>query len=215
MKYYTLKVRDITELEKNALLNGNLITKAAEFYEQFDQETISQFCVKYGIYCLPTIELIDWLKKEINSKRTIEVGAGNGCLGRSLQIKMTDSYQQTKPEVVLLYQILKQTPVKYGKDVKKINGLSAVKKYKPKVVVATWITNRWDHSMEYGNIDGIDETKLISKVKKYIHIGNIDTHGTKKALRKPHKKYQFPWLYSRSMNKKGNIIYVWDNKIQF
>ena len=57
---------------------------------------------------------------------------------------------------------------------------------------------------------GIDEDYILSKVKKYIVIGNEVVHSQKRILQYKHQELKFPWLYSRSMNISGNTIYVWE-----
>jgi len=54
-----------------------------------------------------------------------------------------------------------------------------------------------------------DEDKILERVEEYIVIGNQQTHGKKHIIDKPHEKFAFPWLYSRSMHYQDNCIYVW------
>ena len=56
-----------------------------------------QFCLSRGIHCLPTLELIEFLKEEIGIQRlgkiAIEIGAGHGAIAKALNIISTDSFQ--------------------------------------------------------------------------------------------------------------------------
>ena len=203
-----LKNYDCSELEKLLIKDGLLIPVAYEKLKRFPQEQLSVFCLKNGFYQLPTIELIDFLKEEIKGLKTIEIGAGNGSIGRALKIPLTDSCLQEKPEIKAFYLMMQQAPIKYPKDIIPIDGNEAVKLLKPECVIASWLTD-----YRNGNAYGIDEIKIIKSVKKYIHIGNEKTHGFKLALKKfKNRRFTFDWLISRSMEKNLNIIYIFYNE---
>ena len=61
------------------------------------------------------------------------------------------------------------------------------------------------------SLRGVDEISLLKKIQTYIFIGNKDEHGNKTILEKPHRIYQFDWLFTRSDNPKNNLIYVLEN----
>src|ERR1700744_75875 len=114
---------DISSLE-SLLLRGNEIIPA-DFNDinQFSQNQISYFCLVYGVYQIPTTELIDFLKSQIDDKsRTIEIGSGNGCIGRALGIRMTDNKMQDEPFFKAYYQLIQQPTILYGDDVIKIDA---------------------------------------------------------------------------------------------
>ncbi len=205
-----LRESDTSELEAGAMDNGSLVVKPASFYENFSQNQISRFCHKHGLYCLPTTELIEWLSNIIEPHETIEVGSGNGCLGRSLGITLTDSHQHEDPIVILQYAASGQPTCKYGRDVVNLDGIAAIKKFRPKTVVGAWITDRWRPGDKSGNQDGIDGMTLVKMVWRYILIGHVKTHGQMRIMRKPHEEFEFPWLYSRSLDNTGSRIYIWD-----
>jgi hypothetical protein len=215
MDFSVLKKSDISYLEK-LLLNeeGNLQIISYEYLKDVPQGDISQFCVKYGFYCLPTIELLTFLQEEIGDQKenTIEIGAGHGAISRFLGIKAVDNYMQESPQIKAYYESLKQTIVPYGKHVEKIDANSAVQKYKPKVVIGAFCTHLYnprEHWRE-GNQFGINEQKIINKVDKYIHIGNEKVHGKKPILKHQHRSSKAEWLLSRSQNKNQNVIWVWE-----
>lgn len=57
----------------------------------------------------------------------------------------------------------------------------------------------------------MDEAILSKRVKKYIFIGNAQTHRHKEMRRFCNPtEYRFEWLISRSMNRADNIIWVFD-----
>ena len=206
---------DIKPLEDLILRDGKIIPVPFDVLNQFPQETLSLFCHKHAIYQLPTTELIDFIKNEIGDLSVIEIGSGNGCIGRSLGIKMTDNKMQLRPEVKMIYDLQRQPIINYGGDVEELDAIRAVEKYYPKAVVACWVTHKWREGMSVGNMYGIEEEQLFeNRVEKYIHVGNELTHSQKPILTKYQvQRYQFPWLVSRSMSREQNVIYVFTNKV--
>lgn len=201
---------NLKPLESLLFRNGKYVAVSYEELKAFPQEAISLFCHKYALYQIPTTELIDFLKNEIQDEPTIEIGAGNGCIGRSLGIKMVDNYQQTWPEIMKAYFLMGQPLIKYGEDVEEIAGNEAVRKYKPKNVIGCWLTQKWEGGMKDGNFWGVDELQMFyDGIEKYIIVGNEKTHKSKKLFAyKKSKEYKFDWLLSRSMSKEDNVIYI-------
>ena len=195
--------------------NGQLIVRSYGEIKDITQQEISLFCLKNGIYSLPTKELIDFLREEIgeeNMDKTIEIAAGNGVYSRELGIVGTDSYMQATEEISQLYELSGQPTVKYGEHVEKLDGNDAVKKYKPEIVVAAWCTHKYNAKEHWrgGNALGVNERNLLSKVKKYIHIGNETVHNKKPIMNKSHRKIKEKWILSRSRYSDNNVIYIWD-----
>lgn len=204
-----LENHDINYLNDILMKDGKLQVLNASVYENIPEEHIQIFCVRNGLYQLPTTELLTWVTTKINGRKAIEIGAGNGAFAEALGIPATDSFMQEIPEVVALYQEMRQQPVKYGKNVFKFDAKRAIKKWKPKVVIANWVTQIYRPDSDQGNILGVNENWLLKKVETYIHIGNRNTHK-KRILDLHHDEYQFPWLISRSLKPEDNIIYVWN-----
>lgn len=198
----------LDDVEEILIKDKKIVPASYEILKQFSQEEISCFCHKHAIYQLPTTELIDFLKTEIEDKdKTIEIGAGNGIIGSTLGIKMTDNMMQSWGIIRAIYHNMKQPTITYGRDVEEIDGNKAVKKYKPETLIGAWITPK-----SSGNMYGVDEEQFFRDgVKKYIHIGNTHTHGAKTILSKvKYRELKFPWLLSRSMGKDDNVIYVFE-----
>lgn len=213
MKLDILPRCDILPLEALFVKEGNIFPVPFKEIQDFSQESISYFCVKYGLYQLPTTELIEFLSSEIFSKdAAIEIGSGNGCIGRALGIKLTDNKMQTWPNIKKLYNNLAQEPVRYGEDVEEISANDAIIKYKPDVIVGCWVTEKWYPGMRNGNMWGIEEYRMFNDgIKKYILCGNKNVHGKSKLVKiMPPKKYKFPWLISRSLKREDNIIYIFN-----
>ncbi len=207
MKISALNNMDTHDLNKLLLKDGKLIPVPYKELTKFSQEKISVFCHKHAFYQIPTTELIDFLRNEIGELKAIEIGAGNGSIGRSLGIPLTDNRVQERPKVKLYYDTMGQPTVTYPSDIIKLGGNVAVERMKPDVVIASWVTGK-----DIGNHYGIQETKIVRAVKKYIHIGNELTHAAKLILtRFDYKIIQEDWLVSRSMEKHKNVIYLINN----
>lgn len=208
MNFSLLENQNIEKIEAALLKNGQLQIYPAEFYERFTFNELKVFCFIYGIYQIPTLELIEFLKKEIVGT-AIEIGSGNGVLGRWLGIPATDSRMQEFPDVKPVYDLMKQPTVQYGDNIIKLEALEAVNQFNPDTVIGSWIT-QYDPTSKIGNPYGVRENEILKKVDKYIMIGNVNTHYNKDIMFKPHRKLFFPWLISRAANQRLNVIYIWE-----
>jgi hypothetical protein len=203
--------REYKELD-NILLdkNGKLKLIKAAALKNIPQQNIACWCRKNSIYSIVTTELIDWLKDQIKDKVAIEIGAGKNILGKELGIVQTDSYIQNTPEVVEKFIQMRQPIIEYPERVQKYEAREACTRYRPQVVIGTWITQLGGSTVPQSSPYGVNETKVVNWVEKYILIGHEDSHNMKKIMDIPHKTYEFPWLYSRAMNVNGNKIWVWE-----
>ncbi|MDJ1505020.1 hypothetical protein [Xanthocytophaga agilis] len=208
---------DISEIEKIAWKDGKLQIVPSSFYAQFTQKQLSQFGHVYGVYTLPTTELINVLRSFITGTygsldNVIEIGAGNGAIGRALGIPMTDSYQQEDEDIKQIYDELQQPVVSYVEDVVRMDALAAVAHYKPKVIIGSWITHKWKKGLKTGNEKGVIEEKLFDHgARCYIHLGNHNIHGEKPLLKawQDYKILTFPnILFSRAVNPDKNCMYL-------
>jgi len=151
------------------------------------------------------------VRQHIEGYRTIEIGAGNGCLGRSLGISSTDSFIQNSRDIQLLYQNLKQPPVKYGADVIKCEALRAVKVFGAECAVGSWVTHKYKPHLGSGFFGGVDEAILSKRLKRYVFVGNLHTHQEKELVRYcVPREYRADWLVSRSMHRRENMIWIFD-----
>lgn len=195
------------------LENGAIKLLPAEFYDRADWTALRLWCHKNARYGLPTIELVDWLKKQIGNRKAIEIGAGSGDLCRHLGIIGTDNHMQEWPDVRLYYAATGQPVVKYGAWVERLDALEAVEKHKPDVVIGSWITHWIDPDLPVppggGNMYGVKEDEMLKLVDTYIMIGNLETHKAKPILNLPHEEFDFPWIKSRAKERNLNRIFVW------
>lgn len=177
----------------------------------FGLDQVQAWMVARARYQFVTTELIDWLKTRIAGRSAIEVGAGMGDLGFHLGIPMTDSCIQTQmdPEYQLSMALSGQTPTTPPPDVECIDAEAAVEKYRPQVVVASWITQKHHAGDPDGFAYGPEEIRIVRNVETYIVVGNSAPHGSKRIRRLKHREYKFPWLVSRAVEQPKNVIYCW------
>lgn len=209
---------DVSYLDKVLLdVNGHVKPMPSHLYKAIPLAHLKVWMHAHGRYSLPSTELLEFLEKEIGDQQNncIEIAAGAGDLGFYLGIKMTDSYVQLRDKNInISFAMMKQPIVPYSKDVEEIDALSAVDKYKPKIVIASWATQFSDNEMEPGFPYGINEELLLQKVDKYILIGSMHVHGDKRICKLKHKVIQADWLVGRGTKDNGNFnrIWIWDTK---
>lgn len=207
----------VAYLNAEALGSGGVLrVMPSEFYQQFRQDDLCAFCLMNGLYCLPTFELLDIINDliaEVSPTRSaIEIGSGNGVLGRGLGVPCTDNLMQTFPEVMAIYAGIAQPVVKYGEHVEKLAALDAVKRYVPDVVVAAWVTHLFDplDAKRGGNMYGVDELAMLKRIKRYVFVGNMTTHELKPLLNVPHREIRGDFLFSRGRVAEDNVLLVWE-----
>lgn len=196
--------------------NGYLKILPAAFYEELPAYDLRLFCHFFARYGLPTIELVEFLKRHIGDQSAIEIGAGCGDLGRALGIPMTDNFCQERPDVRAMYIASGQPIIQYGEDVIRMDALDAAKKYKPDVIIGQWVTNWIDPNLPPppggGSMYGIKEDLLLEECKSYVVIGNRNVHGHKPILTtRRHTEIQNRdgTIRSRANDQSQNVIYIW------
>jgi hypothetical protein len=202
-----------------ALLDGDGRMRAlfpAETFLGFEPDHLKLWCHLRARYGLPTLELVQWLRDKIGGRDALEIGAGNGDLGYLAGIRETDSYVQQTPELRAYFRITGQPSTCPARTVVKLDALAAIKKYRPRVVVASWFTRKFEIGKDVegraqASIYGVREEEILANAETYIHIGHEAQHGGKTLLALPHKAIRFPGLLSRSAQQDGNVIYVWEN----
>lgn len=191
--------------------NSRIKLLDAQKLRAYRWEDFRLFCHFHGRYGVPTIEQNLFLKKIIGERSAIEIGAGAGDLGFHLQIPMTDSKMQDNPKIKKMYEGMRQPTIVYGTDVEKLDALEAVKKYKPQVVIASWVTTYAPQQMPYGsNPYGVKEDLIFKEIETFILIGNKDSHGDKPIMKIPHEEINEPWIVSRAQYQYNNRIWIWN-----
>lgn len=205
-------LRDLAPVLLDA--SGRLKVVPASVLGETTLEERGWFGVRHGVYGLVTTELVEHLRGFIGSRSAIEIGAGHGVLAQALGIAATDNRQQEQPDIKAYYALLRQPVVRYGDNVEKLDAMAAVRKYRPQVVIASWVTHRYDERRPRagGNMHGVVEEAVISACEHYVFIGNERVHAAKSIWALPHTRSTPPWLYSRATNGSGDFIAVWSGR---
>ena len=124
---------------------------------------------------------------------------------------MTDSKQQENIIIRRSYEAMGQPVIKYPDDVERLDALDAVYRYKPKVVIASWITPYAPYEMSYGsNPFGVKEDKILKLVETFIIVGNMDVHFDKPIRQLDHEILRADWIVSRAKHPENNCIFIWN-----
>lgn len=198
------------DLSDDIMRGGTPLIVPAAYYAQTTPIERAMLGNSNGLYCLPTLELIQWLQARIAGRSAIEIGAGNGVIAHALGIIATDSKMQDDPKVAAVYESMGQPTVRYGAHVKRLEAKDAIAQYKPQVVIASWVTHLYkrDRHEHGGNMYGVNEEALLARCEEYIFIGNTEVHKGKSIWNLPHEIFYPEWLYSRTVNGSPNFIAV-------
>lgn len=188
----------------------------ASWWHKFPVDVVRTWANVRGRYVIPTEELITWLKRRVNERKCLEIGAGFGDVGRALGIHMTDSAMQMRPEMRLFYRSIGQLPIDPPGDVGRIDGNCAVAEHRPAVVVACFVTQAFEEGDTEADIGssvyGVDEANIVEQVAEYIHVGNDSVHGSQRIRSLPHSTIRPPWLITRAKDPSKNSIRMWAKK---
>jgi len=192
---------------------GEFLILPSSFWRETTLAERAMLALKHGMYVIPTIELVEHLKSLIAGRRAIEIGAGNGVLARAIGIHATDNRMQERPKYRMIYEALGQKTISYGRDVEELDAREAIDRYRPEVIVAAWVTHRYDPARPNagGNEIGVDENRIIDRAS-YLFVGNEKVHADKSIWDRPHKVQYHDWLYSRAMNGSSDFIGYWPAK---
>ena len=204
---------DLTEIEDLLFKNGEFQLVSAKEILKFSEAHIVQFGSKYALYTIPTLELIKALRELIGEDRAVEIGSGVGIIGKALGIRCTDNFCQERPELKKHYQKYHQQTVNYGPHVLKRDAEWVAKKWRPDVILGSWITHRYSEELKSGNAYGPDEEIILNHCKRYILLGNAKTHDVKPIMKyNPQIISDFPGYITRSTSPKDNKVYIWTGR---
>lgn len=203
---------NLTKIERFLFKNGEYQIPYTEDLLKFSHMEIVQFANKYAMYTLPTLELVDWFQKMIGDAKAIEIGSGCGVLGKGIGIRCTDNFCQERQDVKAYYNLVNQPTISYGKHVEKRDAEWVACKWQPDIIVGSWITHKWVDDDIQGNYWGPDEEILLDNCHEYIMLGHEKIHRRKPIMKHNPlviKSEDCPWYVSRSVEPKGNCIYIW------
>jgi hypothetical protein len=186
--------------------------------ENDTEATLNTVMHALGLYTFPTTELTDWLRSEIDDDpeyephEAIEICCGTGWIGRTLGIPITDSRMQERDDIRQAYLAQGAMPISYPMDVEPLDALSAIRKYEPEYVIASYCTYLYGTgNLKSGNAFGVDTRWVRSHCRRFYHIGSDDIHARDPIMRMPHRRLSFDWLVTRGDASKARI-YVWENR---
>jgi len=212
-------IDNIQKIPKQDLLrpDGFIRLLQAHEFDAMDRNYVRWWCHQNARYGLPTKELVWWLHTYfVLGNNAIEIGSGCGDLGYHLNIKCTDSKMQEDPEIKAYYEMVGQPVIKYPERVEKLDALAAIAKYKPNVVIASWVTHWIDPKLPPppggGNVYGIKEDEILDTGATYVVVGNRKIHGYKPILKRPHLEVRLPFIRSRATYPEEDTVYVWEGK---
>lgn len=186
------------------------------FYKKFHPMAWLLACNMSGVYQIITEELVDFVKHLTNGKKTIEVCAGYGTLGRSLGIPITDRKLHLDPRAKLEFEIrtneINQLP-DYPDDVIEMTANKAHREYKPDWVVGSWITQKLLPGNKHGMMYGAEEEKFIES-SNYLHIGSghLAVHQNKRIMKVPHILVEADWIIDKTSYKSTSQMRIWSKE---
>jgi hypothetical protein len=115
-------------------------------------------------------------------------------LAQALDIPATDNRQQEDEDIRAYYRALGQPMVPYGDHVEKLDAIAAIAKYRPQVVIACWVTHRFEADCleAGGSATGVDEAAVVAACEEYIVIGNERVHAGKPIWALPTRSSRRP-----------------------
>ena len=205
MTIHILDDKDVSHLDKTFKGKGGLIVPVSfEKVRAIPRDELLIYCYKNGIYQVITEELVQVVRGLIVGQ-ALEIGCGNGTLGRALGIPRIDLMAQiNNPTVKAQYELARQPVIKYPPDVEELDYLDAIIKYQPSTVVGAWVT------AVQKLFFGFDFYQIMRRVERIIYIGNAKTHGEEiiifQELGFKIKATNGPFLVSRGDDKKNFIF---------
>lgn len=185
MQVIALDEKNINPIKHPGLFNtaGILQPMPAKFWQETTRDQRMLFGHHNAVYAFPTLEAIELIKTLIagREEQAIEIGSGSGAFALALGIRATDSHQQAEPHYRAIYTAMQQPTISYGAHVMKMDAMDAVRRLKPRIVFAAWVTHKFDPRRPElkGNEVGVDEVKLLARIDEYIFFGNTKNHSHK------------------------------------
>lgn len=161
-------------------------------YRKWGTPALKAWCYINKLYGLPTLELLEWLSFRLRGYPPgdiLEIGAGRSNIGSCISVRQTDQYTYDIPEARGFYDSMNQKPPRPEPEVEKLEALEAVEKYKPRVVIASWVSQWLDpedpNPRGHGSIFGVKKDELLKQpsVELYIQVSNTLVHGAESVSR--------------------------------
>lgn len=207
----------VTELDSVFLEDNIVVPVSLSAVDSINRADLRAYCHYRGIYTIVTTELISYLLGMVDMSQTIEIGAGNGTLSHGLGIRATDNKMQQDPMIKWTYQMMRQPVIEYPDFVEKIDAIDAIRRYKPKIVLGSWITHIYKAEEHHkgGNQWAPDEEQIMARCEKYILIGNLEQHRENRLFNEKkydHKIYRPDCLRSRASDSSLDVVIEFTKK---
>lgn len=226
-------------------LDGRIYPIPYSYIQNDTLDTLNLVMQALGLYTFPTLELCEWLESQIDDNpeyephSAIEICAGTGWIGRQLRIPITDIKNMENPEVQKIMFDSMSIPTIYANDVETLEASEAVNKYKPDIVIGSYVTSKQlvdkidkrkamtlGVKLPYGGVleqnlmdlarkevkVGADVRGICRKVYKVILVCNMRTHKNESYISLPHQTLSFPWLVTRGDTSQARIL-IFENKL--
>jgi hypothetical protein len=236
--------RAVEIVESLVGLDGRIYPIPYSYIQNDTLDTLNWVMQALGLYTFPTLELCEWLSSQIDDNPdyephpAIEICAGTGWIGRQLGIPSTDIKSMENPIVKGIMAQCLSVPTIYSEDVETMEASEAVNKYKPDIVIGSYVTSKqlvdkidkkkamtigiklpYGGVMEQNLMDlareevkvGVDVKSICRKVYKVILVCNMRTHRNESYISLPHQTLSFPWLVTRGDISQAKIL-IFENK---
>ena len=126
---------------------------------------------------------------------------------------MYDNFMQSWPEIRMFYDLVGTPVINYHRNTIKGDANTAILTLKPRVVVASWITHRYNENFHAlgGNVHGVDEVAMFNDIEKYIFFGNDKTHKDKPIFADAAfniERIKNPNFFSRFLDHDLNTLFI-------
>ena len=181
----------------------------ASVYSQIPSQELLIWMQHRQRYCLPTIELINWLKTRIADRPALEIGADHSDLAFYLGIRAIGDCHASftsYPTVLSPGQIPTRV---FASDVHRMDAIQAIYEFRPEIVIGAWIPDKFSDNFGSKFKHAPNEYQIVQNAD-YIHIGSEKSHSRSKMLEFPHEALSPPGLVSRtSVNPPDDIVHIW------
>lgn len=221
MNFSDMPPRQLARLVKEE--NGKFFPKIvpAEEILKLGDHNRQILMTQLGLYVWPTQELVEFFKKHITNKTSVlELGAGNGVLGKTLGWNSTDNFSQSnqfnarnKQEKLYNAMALMQlqayniAPVNYGSNVINLDAYDAIREYKASAIVGLYLTDITQNEFTIDLVDAL----LHANTETFYLVGNMNTHHNKSPIFEfKHEAIKLEGLVIRHEKNELGRIFKWD-----
>ena len=190
--------------------NNRIKLLPAATYQASARQELRIWMYHRNRYCIPTVELVDWLKAKIDGRSAIEIGAGNDDLAYYLGIRAISNQRTMSASSYITVLFPGQIPTRViTSSVHHMDVTQAIYELRPEVAIGAWIPDKFTDNYR-GTLNYAPNDYQIIQNADYIHIGTEKIHGKCRILGFPHEAFKPQGLVSRtSESPPDDVIHVW------